>query len=167
MNAALTLQLQGDLANFIQQRAAAERLPLDDARQEAWLAISQAVQSYDQARGNLEAWAKLTIQNHLHRLAYGHDGDPLKYAASIDEDLADKLAGEHDDGQDTREIPALSGVYGRIRALALQGLEEKEIANVMGYSKRRIQQLLSDKNAILDAMRMAGRQGDLFGGVQA
>ena len=164
-SAALTLKLNGDLAEFINLRANAERLPVEDARQEAWLAIAKAVHSHDPGRGKLGNWAKLTVQNHLHRLAHGHDGDPLMHAASVD-CLADKLAKEQEE-QDDREVPRLGGIYGRILGLARQGLDELEIAHALGYSRRRIQQLLADTAAIRAAAGFAVVQGDLFEGEMA
>lgn len=166
--AARILELQGKYQPLIKKLARQLQLPLDDARQQAALACCLAVQSFDPSRGDMDAWVASTICCKMKQLAFGHDdGDSLRYADGIDGDLADKLAAQPEDDKDAREIPALSGIYGRIRALALQGLEEEEIANVMGYSKRRIQQLLKDADGIRAAARLGGAQGDLFGGVQA
>lgn len=167
MNAnTLTLQLQGDLAEFIKKRAKKEGLSLNDAQGEAFLAIDLAIKTHDPARGPLKKWAQISVQNKLHRLAHGHDGDPLLFAEPVD-DLAEDLAEAKEDEDDGRaqSLPPLSGVYGRIRALAVEGKDVQEIAQALRLTRRRVEQLLADTAAIRAAARLAAAQGNLFGGV--
>lgn len=162
--AAQILELQGQFQPLIKKLANKLGLPWEDAQQQARLACCLAVQSFDSSRGTLDAWVASTICNQLKRLAFGHDeGDALRFAAPLDDfDLA---AMEKE--QDDREIPALSGIYGRIRALAVAGFGEEEIAVALKLSKRRIQQLLKDADGIRAAAALAAGQADLFGGAQA
>lgn len=162
MNAATTLDLQGCFLPQIKDRAEDYCLDLDDATQEAWCAINMAIQSFNPSRGTLDAWVATNIDTKLRQLAYGHDLDPLLFASELTDDLG--LAVD-DQEQDTSDIPPLAGIYGRIRALALRGNDTKEIARSLRLTRRRVEQLLADKAAILDAMHIADAQGDLFGGV--
>ncbi|HUX64321.1 hypothetical protein [Sulfuricella sp.] len=162
MNAALTLDIQGNFLPQIKNKAEDYCLDLDDAKQEAWCAIGMAIQSFNPSRGTLDAWVATNIDIKLRQLAYGHSFDPLLFASELDDDLA-----VENQEQDDQEIPPLAGIYGRIRDLALRGKDTKEIATSLRLTRRRVEQLLADKAAIRDAVRFAQVQRDLFEGVMA
>lgn len=160
---ATTLALQGCFQPLIKNRAKVYLIDLDDARQEAWLAIHMAVRSFNPACGPIVPWVATSIDTKLRKLAYGHGMDPLRYAGELDENL--EAAAVID--QETYEIPKMAGIYGRIRELAMTGKDTAEIAHVLRLTPRRVEQLLADKAAILDAVRLARVQRDLFSEVSA
>lgn len=156
MNSAITLNLRARFLPLIKRMAKDYHINLDDATQEAWCAIHMSLLSFDASRGTIDAWVAIGIDTKLRQLAYGHGRDPLLFAGELDENFA----AEAENDTETRDVPQLAGVYGRIRALAVAGNDTKEIASALRLTRRRVEQLLADQVAIRGAALLAQAQED-------
>lgn len=138
------------------------RIDFGDVCHTIFIKYPRLVETHDPIRGSFENHVFGVVRQVLRHEVHQAGAVPL------DEDDWDSLVGqseEEDEDWRTRELPPLRGIYGRLRALAVEGKNVEEIADALGVTPRRINQFLSDVAAIQLAAQLA--QSDILGWEEA